>query len=276
MSHMMQKLTLSCSAFALGLCASHSASAQDTDWIKAYIGASFGVDINTNELEHGAFSSVNPAESFGVPFVPPFDSQVSLPGNTLQKIDDSIIGGALAGWNFFQSGNIIIGFEGDFNWTGANSSSQTSNRTVFVDLGSEIAIFNETLDLNADVEWKATLRGRIGQLVSPNFLLFLTGGVAFGEIAAAQTSILSGERNNLGGAPLASFTREESGEDNNIHVGFVGGGGGELQLTDALTGRIEALYIDLGSENYDFGRAGSADIDASEIVIRAAITFDLN
>jgi outer membrane immunogenic protein len=258
---------------------SSGASAQEVDWIKVYLGGHIGGDINTNEIDFGAFQQINAEDFFGGVFLPPVASQSVLGGGTNQDDENSIFGGALAGWNFFQSGNIVIGLEGDIGWTGAGSNATTSNRTVVLGgASSDLAIIDETRELNVDVEWKATLRGRIGQLVLPNLLLFFTGGIAFGEIDAKQTNTLSGT--HFTGPPfnfaLASFTNVTEGTDDNIHVGWVLGGGGDFKFAENLTGRLEALYIDLGSERYEFGSTGTADIDVSEVVVRAAFTIDLN
>src|SRR4029077_1143810 len=97
------------------------------------------------------------------------------------SVDNSVtrpsgfVGGAQAGYNFFQTGPWVFGVEGDLQATGAEDTFapwKFSN------------------------PWFGTIRGRAGYALS-NILFFATGGLAFGELRG-QTFGLTESHNNAG------------------------------------------------------------------------------
>jgi opacity protein-like surface antigen len=88
------------------------------------------------------------------------------------------------------------------------------------------------------IEWFATLRGRLGAAITPNALLYVTGGWAIGEIQSSGN--VYGSFDQTG----AIFTNPFS--NITINRGWTAGGGIEARLCGNLTGRIEYLYLDLG------------------------------
>src|SRR5262249_24234616 len=78
--------------------------------------------------------------------------------------------GGVAGWNW-QHGSFVYGLEGDWSWVGAKTSD---TRNTFNQ-------FNSPLTQSADVNWLATVRGRVG-LAFDATLVYVTGGVAFGHV----------------------------------------------------------------------------------------------
>jgi outer membrane immunogenic protein len=83
------------------------------------------------------------------------------------------------------------------------------------------------------------VRARGGVLVTPNWLLYVTGGLAYGDVATNGT--ISGT--NAGVPVAASFTTSST------QVGWTVGAGLEGRLGGNWTGKIEYLYIDLGTVN---------------------------
>jgi len=116
---------------------------------------------------------------------------------------------------------IAGGFQGGYNWQFGQ----------FV-LGAETDIqLSDSNDVFANYKfsnpWFGTLRGR-GGIALNNILFYGTLGLAYGR----------------GHVDIGS-----AGEDN-LHVGWTGGAGLEVGLTQNWSVKAEYLYIDLGSETY--------------------------
>ncbi|MEQ1716454.1 MAG: outer membrane beta-barrel protein [Hyphomicrobium sp.] len=152
-------------------------------------------------------------------------------------------GGGHAGFNM-GFGNFIAGFEGDVNYDGSSFGYTTAGGARG----------------NLDVDWNASLRGRIGLPVGPA-LLYATAGFAWTEKSLAETS--------LSGATSST---------SHTFAGVVYGIGAETYVMPNLSLRLEALRYDYGSERLSLGGAAAAaqDIDPSDTVVRAGVTFHLN
>ena len=152
-------------------------------------------------------------------------------------------GGGHAGFNM-QFGGLIAGVEGDLNYDGGS-------------VGYEIVGGPRA---SLDVDWNASLRGRIGMPVGPA-LLYATAGIAWTERTFAETSATG-----ISSATDHTFT------------GVVYGLGAETYVMPNLSLRLEALRYDYGSEKLSLGGALNAvqEIDPSDTVVRAGVTFHLN
>ena len=82
------------------------------------------------------------------------------------------------------------------------------------------------------------MRGRLGVTVTPTALLYATGGLAYGDVKTA--GILTGY--NANGAVLTSAFA-----NNSANAGWTVGAGIEGQLVGNWTGKLEYLYMDLGT-----------------------------
>src|SRR5262245_24040968 len=86
--------------------------------------------------------------------------------------------GAHVGYNWQFAPTWVVGLEGDWSWTNNNSSEIVNTRNSagvpFVPASPAI--------MTRDLDWLATIRGRLGYLVTPDLLLYATGGAAFGHV----------------------------------------------------------------------------------------------
>jgi len=164
------------------------------------------------------------------------------------------MGGAQIGYNwqygnFLGLGNIVLGVEADIQGTGVRD-----DRTcVICTTGG--AFFDQKLD------WFGTARGRVGLATGP-VLSYLTGGFAYG---GASTTITPGTF-----APVVfSGTRS----------GWTVGSGVEAALGGNWTGKIEYLYIDLGSQAGPIpaGPGGTVGFSSEirEHIFRAGLNYRL-
>ena len=143
------------------------------------------------------------------------------------RMDGGLFGGQI-GYNA-RYNNWILGIEADFQGTGQRGGSSFC-LTAACPLGSTVI----TSDFH--LRWFGTLRGRAGWLADPNLLLYVTGGLAVGEIGADYTASVLGAA-----APLGTFSAKAT------RAGFVVGAGGEYRLSERWSFKLEYLYMDLGS-----------------------------
>jgi len=83
--------------------------------------------------------------------------------------------------------------------------------------------------------WFGTFRGRLGFTPAERWLVYVTGGLAYGEVTTSETS-------NVNGANVAFST-------DRTKLGWTLGGGVEAALWGNWTGKLEYLYIDFGTVN---------------------------
>jgi outer membrane immunogenic protein len=105
-----------------------------------------------------------------------------------------------------------------------------------------------------NVDWFGTVRGRLGYLVSPDLLIFGTGGFAYGEVKhTAAITNLSGVENGVGDPRRFTVNCQASaacytGSSSRIAIGYAVGGGIEYALMRNWTVKAEYLYVNLGSD----------------------------
>src|SRR5690606_1787184 len=84
--------------------------------------------------------------------------------------------------------------------------------------------FNTTGDgynwqIDQELDWFATVRGRLGFLLTPRLLVYGTGGVAFGETNANLVA------SDISPPPALVTARGSASE---THIGWAAGAGGEF------------------------------------------------
>jgi outer membrane immunogenic protein len=132
--------------------------------------------------------------------------------------------GAHAGYNF-QSGNIVYGIENDFN-------------------------YNFKKGNEADLQWDASGRGRVGYALDRT-LFYTTVGVA---------------------ATGGKVDAPAIGKKDDILIGWTAGGGVEHALTDNILVRGEYRYSDFGKK--DFGSAiGDFSANQQKVILGASYKF---
>ena len=180
--------------------------------------------------------------------------------NTTTGASSGFIGGGQFGYNYQFSHLFVAGFEADIQGlTGAHKGSSSAVGTVLVpssssDAPTHIASVVTNSTNSHSLSYLGTLRARIGVLVAPSFLLYATGGLAYGG-ARSDTTIVQ----SIDDPPLA--TLKTSGSFSKTRVGYAVGAGGEWMLSSNWSAKLEYLYYDLGSVTYATGGLAS-DIGA--------------
>jgi len=182
------------------------------------------------------------------------------------------IGGGQLGYNYQFSGSFVAGFEADIQGlTGARKRSSSMEPLLIPNLDdpSQVtsAVTNSTTARG--LSYLGTLRARMGVLVVPSFLLYATGGLAYGE-AKSDTTIA--QSIGVGNVDLNSLTLSTltSGSFSKTRVGYAVGAGGEWMLSSNWSAKLEYLYYDLGSVTYATGGLAN-DIGASSLIGRTGV-----
>jgi outer membrane immunogenic protein len=192
-------------------------------WTGAYGGANVGYAFGNDPV-----SQLEPVTVAGGP---PFTNSTTA-NTTLAP--NGLVGGVQIGYNWQGGPHWLVGVEADFQ-----GSSQTdtacaplvcNNQTTAGATSTNFVTVQQTLD------YFGTLRGRVGA-VNNNILYYATGGAAFGHVVE-NVNVNS----SLSAPPI--FASGSSAAD---LIGFVIGGGIEAALWGGWTGKVEYLYMDLGS-----------------------------
>jgi outer membrane immunogenic protein len=148
------------------------------------------------------------------------------------------IGGGQVGYNA-QLGKLwVVGLEADIQGkTGSSDGSVAAGQTV---VGVPITSV-QTVRVSTD--WLGTVRGRFGILLTPTWLVYFTGGLAYGGSSASSTLFQSGTNGFAGtGAGSLSTTR----------IGGTYGAGLEWMFARNWSAKAEYLFYDLGTTNFSY------------------------
>jgi len=153
-----------------------------------------------------------------------------------------VIGGGQIGYNW-QSGSLVAGLEADIQGSGMRDTTCALGCTTAVGL-------NGAYTLNQNLDWFGTVRARAGLATGPVFS-YVTGGFAYGGVKTNTTL-------SFGGIGLAPTSISET------RTGWTLGSGVEASLGGNWTGKIEYLYVDLGTQAIP-NSVGGGTITNSEI-----------
>jgi outer membrane immunogenic protein len=173
------------------------------DWSGFYVGVFGGGGWGNHNINN----ATGPASSFA-----DYTANYSSQGG---------VAGGEAGFNF-QSGNIVVGIEADGFWSGMRGDDSAAVAAGKFPIAS----------VDADnLRWGGTLRAR-GGIAVDRWMLFFTGGWAFGDIVHTNTDPVLG---------VDQFT---------VHAnGLTAGGGVQYALLNNLIGKVEYRYYNFNGYN---------------------------
>lgn len=238
------------------------------NWSGFYVGGNFG----------GSFGHASTDWTIsGAPF-----------GSTSQKMD-GVLGGLQAGYNL-QSGAFVFGLETDIQATGQKGSSSQTDSTpdippipaipcIQIDPPAPACIpgtgipgvpgipgVHGAATTETKLPWLGTLRARVGLTPSDKWLIYATGGLAYGEIESKGTLTI--------GATSATVST------NTTKAGWTVGGGFEVALSGRWTGKLEYLYVDFGNVSNTFGFAPFTpivtDTHVTDNIVRVGVNYRFN
>lgn len=228
------------------------AGAPAFSWTGCYVGGNAG-GVNDRTRYHKGYDGAKglPAAAFAQVDPSALAAFTAYETYDLSGNKGAFAGGVQAGCNY-QTGNWVVGVEGDFNGTTAKHSVATSIAPMifFAPPGSPLngmGDFNGRTDTIANrLNWLSTVRGRVGWApAGAELLLYATAGAAFGDLSSSTTTV---------GPPslvpaVAGFTYFGSGSG--VQAGFVVGAGLEYAFAKNWSAKAEYLYVQLANLSYD-------------------------
>jgi outer membrane immunogenic protein len=150
-------------------------------------------------------------------------------------LSGGVIGGT-AGFNW-QTGQVVLGIEGDVDWSGVSGTTVTSCPAGCVTRN----------------DWLGTVRGRAGYAFD-RFLPYITGGLAAGDIRASTPGFSGASQTNLG---------------------WTVGAGLEAVIVGNWSAKAEYLHVDLGSFNCGLscGPGVTDNVSLHEELLRGGVNY---
>ncbi|HMN38453.1 MAG TPA: porin family protein [Hyphomicrobium sp.] len=231
--------------------ASGAQAAEDQRFSGAYAGIHVGYGWSDTMIGDGGTNITNPP--YGA-----FSCGPALTGNycnnPFELSADGALAGLQAGMNW-QRGHFVAGLEGDVSWTDIGET-----RTLF-------RPFDDRDIATVDYDWTASLAARLGY-TTDRLMVYAKAGVAFARLEqrAADIDLTGGQFQIYQGSLVNKSSTE---------TGWAVGGGAEYAFSEAMSAKLEYLYMDFGSTS---ARSSDGDIYRFENAlhsVRLGLNFKL-
>ena len=216
---------------------------------------------------------------------------------------NGFVGGGQIGYNYQWGKNIVIGLEADIQGSTIGGSGQfaamgvDSYRMGAMNMPHADRQVIGSGNIQANLNWFGTVRGRVGYLVTPNLLIFGTGGLTYGGATASTTSTSVTNWVNTGMIRSYSQLGWGNGNASSTLVGWNAGGGLEWMFMQNWSLKGEAFYYDLGNLNvsgtgvtpasggaYQMGRVvpdsqilfSNTRVSVNGVIARAGVNYHFN
>jgi outer membrane immunogenic protein len=192
-----------------------------------------------------------------------------VPFTTSQHLD-GVLGGGQIGYNWQFNRSWVIGVEADIQGTGERGSANFPTIVIPPIIGAAVVPgITSAGSLTQKLPWFGTVRARLGAEPSSNWLLYVTGGLAYGQIRSTLST------NALTTAGVATAT---SAGVNNDRAGWTVGVGSEWMFAHQWSAKAEYLYMDYGHLTDGFIGAGSfatvtINSHVTDNVVRAGVNY---
>jgi outer membrane immunogenic protein len=248
-----------------------------TAWTGFYLGLNAGgtwssdntVDVNSVGFPNSAFAVDGSVEgSLAAGLGATRDISVSSGG---------FIGGGQLGYNYQFGPSWVAGIEADIQGI-AGSNNTGSVFTVVPITGFPLNFTDTSLSAGKNLDYLGTLRGRLGFLAGPTWLIYGTAGLAYGG-TNADTFWTQG----ITGPTTVGTPYFSNGSVNDTHAGWTAGGGVEWMFLPNWSLKVEYLYYDLGSVTFNnrfapnvVARGPAAGNTFYAVVTQSSTRFDGN
>lgn len=139
---------------------------------------------------------------------------------------DGVLGGGQIGYNW-QTGSFVLGLETDFQGSDIHGSGGFFYPGPFAPVQTTV---------NNRLDWFGTVRGRVGFSPTPQALLYVTGGLAYGHINSSASFVVTPAALGNGSVSVSE-----------TKAGWTIGAGTEWAFAANWSVKAEYLYLDLGN-----------------------------
>lgn len=193
------------------------------------------------------------------------------------------VAGGQAGYNWQFAPQWLVGIEGDIDWSGEQASDSATvstsigiPRTGFCDANGPCTLTVTGMTTNTwDLDWFATIRGRLGWIADQTWLFYGTGGIAFAGAQFSNASTATATITGRGGLVEPGFpmTTASAFSETTTRVGFAVGAGFEKMLSQSMSVKIEYLFMDFGSHIFLAGTGFDTNVRMIDNVIRGGVNW---
>ena len=158
--------------------------------------------------------------------------------------------GLQAGFNRQFANRFVLGVEADWSksWTRGHQDNFALDDQVAIDSG-----FRQSRTRH-DIDWTASLRGRLGYAFDNGLMLYGTAGVAVLKEDVTRDQYMIQSQNYV--TPTGTGDRVTwVDRDSATRVGAAAGFGGEYALNDRWSLKGEYIYSRFGAKDYEFANA---------------------
>jgi outer membrane immunogenic protein len=196
----------------------------------------------------GAYIGLNAGYGWGSDPVQ-FTSTRLLPPQSVSANMNGVFGGGQIGYNWQNSSRFIFGLEADIQAIGQHASQTLPTITLGLIPFAPGSI--TSANLAEKLPWFGTARLRLGYEPADRWMLYVTGGLAYGEVDTTANAAFT---TNVPGPAIT--TTATSAAARNTRTGWTIGAGSEWMISDSWSGKIEYLYMDLGKFTDTFAGPG--------------------
>ena len=261
-----------------------AAPMQTSNWSGGQVGGSNGASsVNNNFVEPGAYVCPS-GSSFGSNC---FETPFQFSGHKAVYTIGPFVGYRWMIGKGPYPGATVFGIEGDWSWKNAETSLNQSSSTLIALTGGNVL---RTDQFSGSVKQKSdsSIRARLGILVTPWSLLYVTGGVAFGEISGSfaysgSLFLCPGGTSSVATCVTPSSTSVATATTavtwSDTRVGSTVGAGWETEIAPRWKARAEYRYTDFGTYTKTFGLAtrctGSTPVSSCTASPSSSVSIDL-
>lgn len=206
-------------------------------WTGFYVGLSSGTSAG----------DISSAYTFFGPAPGPAAPEVQRIGSKLPFGDLFIVG--QAGYNWQMANGVVLGVETDFSFGVLRKHAKADFSLYFP--GFYNKLYGQA---RYGLDWQGSTRLRLGYALTPRFMPYVTGGLAYAAIA--------GDANWNTYVPGAQ-TSTADGAGSSVRLGWTLGAGFEYALGANLTFKTEYLYAQYGGAAYNLAMARQPAFGAS-------------
>jgi outer membrane immunogenic protein len=197
-----------------------------TNWSGFYGGVNLGYGWGSGDM---SLADVTPN-------APPLSGFPATPQSVADR-SNGVIGGGQIGYNW-QMGSFVTGLEADIQGSGIQGTA-TRSPLITSSVPSPTSLTHGTFDQN--LSWFGTVRGRAGVTVTPDLLLFGTGGLAYGKVSNSGDAAFT--------STLNSDVIDYPAQISQTKTGWAAGAGAEWMFARNWSAKVEYLHIDLGTSS---------------------------
>lgn len=215
---------------------------QETLWAGFYLGANAGYWSSQNNKVNttGSVSFINQTYEPGASNIANALAQIANNRSSLHSY--GFIGGGQAGYNYQFCEGFLLGVNIDLD--GLTNSDDNIRLQKNVDLIDYDENYVGSLAIKQKINYLGTVRARFGYLYNPTFLIYATGGFAYGNVT--QDTAWTAQE-SLGTSVFPTITTQNN--TSNTLTGWAAGAGIEWLYKPNWSVMLEYMYYSLNNFN---------------------------